>query len=327
MSEFVRPNPESIILHGGKTGDRWRVLDKLAEGGQARVHYAEHVDAVGVPVVAKLPHDPTSARFKTEAEIHQRLQSPYVIDLHDFKSGGENPYMILERAEKDLVIDVFEGGMSDPSVLSAVNRMCRSIEWAHENEIAVKDIKRANFRRTPHDTIKLTDFGIAAPFGYVDPAGPIGSPISMAPEHFEEGSNGMGTPESDLYSLALVLWESATGFSPYGGLTNAQIAHEKQASFLRPYSDFLGVKATAQDRAAAEVIFEGTQRNPADRQKSVGHMRRQLNKAVRDAKDTMHIDLGGLKAPKSKAIAVFLNEVQGVAEDRTYDEGFERGNV
>src|SRR5437762_6695133 len=101
------------------------------------------------------------------------------------------------------------------NVIGYTKQICAGLDYAHDKGIIDRDIKPANIMITPHETVKIMDFGIAKTGAGLTSAGRVlGTPSYMSPEQVR------GRPidgRSDLFGLGVMLYEMVTGEKPFTG--------------------------------------------------------------------------------------------------------------
>jgi serine/threonine protein kinase len=104
-------------------------------------------------------------------------------------------------------------------VLDIAFKCCNALEYAQREGLVHRDIKPANILRTDDGEVKLTDFGaaLAVRSEATQLAGLVGSPSYMSPEQVREQDL---THHSDMFSLAVVVYELLTGRRPFDGDTD-----------------------------------------------------------------------------------------------------------
>jgi serine/threonine protein kinase len=162
-----------------------------------------------------------------EARATARLNQPAIVSLYEIVSEPDRIYMISELVRGHTLAEMIdEGMMSDHDVGRIAYGLCEALAHAHSQGVVHRDVKPANVMVTEAwlegsggwraQPAKLMDFGIAS---IVDRgehgAGPhAGSRGYVAPE---QEAGDPATPETDVYSLALVLFECFTGAGPGRG--------------------------------------------------------------------------------------------------------------
>lgn len=198
------------------------------------------------------------ARFEAEARALAALAHPGVVQVFDLGFEGETPYLVMELVEGPSLRDVLdEKGPLAPAAVRALGiQLARALEAAHARRILHRDIKPGNVLQGPGGIWKLADFGVArVPDSEMTVAGSfMGTPAYAAPEALIRGDY---SPESDIFSLAVMLVETATGSKPRRGTLAEMMA---QATVPVPLS---GVPAELAATLAPALAIIPTQRPSA----------------------------------------------------------------
>lgn len=154
-----------------------------------------------------------------EASVAAQLNHPNIVSLHEFVDDDEATYLVSEYINgSDLRMFLRQGGVSQKKAVDICRQIARGLQHAHDQGIVHRDIKPANILITHDETPKLTDFGIArwsrAEKTISDSQKIIGTVIYMSPEQV---LCSKVKPESDVYSLGVVLFELLTGKPPFTG--------------------------------------------------------------------------------------------------------------
>jgi eukaryotic-like serine/threonine-protein kinase len=207
---------------------RYALGERIATGGMGEVWRATDT-VLGREVAVKIlraeyADDATfRARFQAEARNTAALHHPAVAQVFDF---GEIPDSDGQRATAFLVMELVPGeplsallareGALDPErATDIVAQAAAGIDVAHRRGIVHRDVKPANLLVTPDGTVKVTDFGIARAGDAVPLTGTgqvIGTAQYLSPE---QAKGNPASPASDVYSLAVVLYECLTGTRPF----------------------------------------------------------------------------------------------------------------
>jgi len=189
------------------------------------------------------------AMFLDEAAILARLGHPAVATVHDFGEDGGTLYMVMEYVAGIAFRDVMEHGLPPAVAARAVAEACRGIHAAHElrdlsgNLLGVvhRDISPDNLMFGFDGHIKVIDFGIALVKNRQSPVTELGTvkgkPPYMSPEQLK---NEAIDRRSDVFSLAVVLWELLTGRGLFEGDSIYAIARAVEHQDIQPPSQILG---------------------------------------------------------------------------------------
>ncbi len=223
------PAPEEII--GQKIG-RYKILERVGEGGCGVVYVAEQIEPVRRRValkVIKLGMDTKQvvARFEAERQALAMMDHPNiakVLDAGTTETG--RPFFVMELVRGIRITDYCDQAQkSTKERLDLFIKVCHAIQHAHQKGIIHRDIKPSNILVTLNDGVpvpKVIDFGIAkATEGRLTEATVytqlhqfIGTPAYMSPEQAEMSSLDIDT-RSDIYSLGVLLYELLTGKTPF----------------------------------------------------------------------------------------------------------------
>ncbi len=217
------------------TGERliaghYRLLERLGSGSMGEVWRALDVQVEREVALKSLrPELAANAafvdRFKTEAVVLARLHHPHIASLYTLAREGEALYMVMELVPGATLAGLLQQGgpMPWPRVRGFGLQALRALAHAHESGVVHRDVKPANMLVTPGGVLKLTDFGIARvnQRARMTRAGNwVGTMEYASPEQVRgEAVDG----RSDLYALAIVLYELLTGELPFMADTDFQL--------------------------------------------------------------------------------------------------------
>jgi serine/threonine-protein kinase len=177
-------------------------------------------------------------RFFREAETAGRLSHPNIVTIYDAGEEHDLCYIAMELLKGGDLVPFCKAGSLLPQdrAVNVIARAAEALGYAHKQGVVHRDVKPANLMYHPEsDTLKVTDFGIArltdsskTKTGMV-----LGTPSYMSPEQLA-GKRIEG--RSDLFSLAVSLYQLLSGKLPFEGESMAQlmfkIANEPPADIL-----------------------------------------------------------------------------------------------
>lgn len=168
------------------------------------------------------------ARFFREAETAGRLNHPNIVTIYDAGEEHDLAYIAMEFLKgKDLAPFTKKGKLLPIGKVIEITLKCASaLDYAHGQNVVHRDIKPANVMYDPEsESIKITDFGIAritdsskTKTGMV-----LGTPSYMSPEQLA-GKKVDG--RSDLFSLAVMLYQMLTGSLPFQAESMATLMYK-----------------------------------------------------------------------------------------------------
>jgi len=202
----------------GQVIGNYHITSRLGRGGMADVYKALHNELkVHRAVKFIRPEFVTSedfrARFQKEAQAVARLEHPNIVRIHDFGNASNQYYMVMQFVEgQDLKNRLASQGTLTPdNAIDLVASVADALSYAHERDLIHRDIKPENIMLGDKGEPILMDFGIAKLLtentSLTQTGVGIGTPAYMAPE---QAQGQEITPATDIYALAVVLFELVT---------------------------------------------------------------------------------------------------------------------
>jgi len=205
---------------------RYRLLSPLGEGGMGTVWRARdevlhrEVAVKEVRAPAGLPASDVErmyARLEREAWAAARVANRNVVTVYDVALEGGRPWIVMELVRGLSLADRLEGeGPLPPRRAAHIGaEVLAALRAAHAAGVLHRDVKPANVLLAEDGRVVLTDFGIATVEGssaLTMTGEVIGSPEFLAPERALGRTPG---PESDLWSLGVLLYAAVEGSSPF----------------------------------------------------------------------------------------------------------------
>jgi hypothetical protein len=206
----------------------------IGRGGMARVYRAEH-RALRKPVALKvmdgalLQRTDWRRRFLREGQAAAAVKHPNVVDITDVGVWQGRPFLVMELLEGEDLEQYLSRSkpLSEAELGRLMIPVIAGLATAHASGVVHRDLKPSNVflaRGPDHEIVpKLLDFGISkltSSLADLDPSSTplgelMGSPMYMSPEAVR-GARDL-TPQSDQYSLGVVLYECVTGRTPFHG--------------------------------------------------------------------------------------------------------------
>src|SRR5437868_1889617 len=167
-------------------------------------------------------------RFRREARAAARLSHPNIVPIYDVGEDPQTraPFIVMELVEGGNLKDRIRRAapLSDREIRSIGATLAATLEYAHGKGLIHRDVKPQNILLGEDGRPRLTDFGIAqalASSGLTRTGAVMGSVHYIAPE-LVRGRQAL--PQSDVYSLGVVLYEMATGRVPFQAETDLAVA-------------------------------------------------------------------------------------------------------
>jgi WD40 repeat protein len=224
-----------LTLQEEQIGDsigRYKLLEKIGEGGFGVVYRAEQREPVRRQVavkVIKLGMDTRSivARFEAERQALALMDHPSIARVFDGGATGTGrPFFVMELVRGVRITDYCEANqLTLQGRLALFIQLCHAIQHAHQKGVIHRDLKPSNVLVTVQDgkpVPKVIDFGVAK--AIEEPLTEktvltnfhafIGTPAYTSPEQAEMTGADVDT-RSDIYSLGVLLYELLTGVTPF----------------------------------------------------------------------------------------------------------------
>lgn len=212
---------------------RYVLLDRLGAGGMAEVWRARDAQLdrdVAVKVVRSdlAADDDFRERFLREARLVATLDHPHVLPVWDCGETGDRPWIVMPLVPGGTLTRLLEDGPIEPArAAEMLAPLAEALDAAHAAGILHRDVKPANVLVAADGRLLLADFGIArlaeATTRLTRTGTVVGTPLYMAPEVAVGGAAG---PESDRYSLGVLLYEMVAGRPPFEGENPLSILHQ-----------------------------------------------------------------------------------------------------
>ena len=242
-SDFEMQPPGTMI-------GRYKLLEKIGEGGFGVVYMAEQQEPVQRKVALKIikPGMDTReviARFEAERQALALMDHPNIARVLD---GGATeagrPYFVMELVRGIAITDYCDQNhLATTQRLQLFIKVCQAVQHAHQKAVIHRDLKPSNILVTLHDgepVPKVIDFGVAKALGQKLTQKTlltafrqmIGTPAYMSPEQADLGGLDIDT-RADIYSLGVLLYELLTGVTPFDRETLAKAALDEIRRMIR----------------------------------------------------------------------------------------------
>lgn len=214
---------ESLI--GQLVGQRYQVTEKIADGGMATVYKATDTRldrTVAFKVMhiqlARGPHrDQFIERFQREARSAAAITNPHIVQIYDTGTFDGLNYLVMEYVHGVNLRHemVRQGTFTVRETLRLAGETLEGLAAAHAAGVVHRDIKPENIMINDRGHAQITDFGLAKAASQATLATTgmlLGTAAYLAPEMIEDNQ---ATPQGDLYSVGIMMWEMLTGSVPF----------------------------------------------------------------------------------------------------------------
>lgn len=232
-SKTIESDKDPLV--GSLLDDRYQVTGVLGRGGMGVVYKADdeqtdRIVAIKMLHAHKVADSEALKRFNREARTVAQVNHHHIIKLFDFGMSKQGqPYIVMDFIEGHSLKDELElkGALPFDRASVLFEQVLDALDFAHSQDVVHRDLKPENIilstLKESEDQVRIVDFGLSKlketdPFGedvyQITKAGDVcGSPPYMSPEQCL--SNSVVDPRSDLYSMAIVVYETLSGNLPY----------------------------------------------------------------------------------------------------------------
>jgi serine/threonine protein kinase len=270
---------------------RYQIQERIGRGGMAQVFKAFDIN-LDRTVAVKLLHDylsddPTfKERFEREAKFVASFNHPNIVQIYDFdsveRSGQHLYYMVMPfvpgHTLRDELIGYAEKEQRMPieRVLQITLNIADALDYAHQRGMVHRDVKPANILFDERGQAVLTDFGIArlvVGSSLTQEGLAVGTPTYMSPE--QAAGEGVDA-RSDIYALAVIIYEMVTGKPPFEDDGSISILLKHLNDPVPSISKFISTPNMALDT----VLMKALAKTPEERYQSVKEFSNALKSAL-----------------------------------------------
>ncbi len=206
------------------------------------------------------------SRFRNEARAAGKLLHPNLVTIYDAGEQDGTFYIAMECVEGHTLQALLseERFLTLDHTVDILSQICSGLDYAHANGVVHRDIKPANIMITPSGVVKIMDFGIAKAGAQLTVGGDIlGTPNYISPEMVK------GDPvdgRSDLFSVAIILYEMLLGERPFGAANISTIIYKIVNEPLPAELE------TRVHPAVAAILRKALSKHPSDRYQTGGDL-------------------------------------------------------
>jgi eukaryotic-like serine/threonine-protein kinase len=265
---------------------RYKVLKELGRGSMGVVYLGKDPTIQRFVAIKTMRLDEiddrdklqeVKARFFREAESTGRLSHPNIVTIFDAGEEDDLGYIAMEMLQGTTLTQWSRKPnlLALEKVISILATVAEAMDYAHQQGVVHRDIKPANIMLTTDTVVKIMDFGIAkmATSSKTKTDIVLGTPMYMSPEQIA-GKKVDG--RSDIFSLAVVMFELLTGRQPFTADNVSALL------FAIAHTPHLSVKAIRPDLPPTikEVLDRALQKDPVHRYRRAGEFAMELRSCL-----------------------------------------------
>lgn len=292
-------SPDAVVGAARQAVRGYELREPLGQGSFGSV-YRAYQPVIGRDVAIKviLPqfaNEPNFIRrFEVEAQLVARLEHPHIVPLYDYWREPDGAFLVMRWLRAGSLREALRRGpWHVGTAVGLVEQIAAALATAHRRGVVHHDIKPGNILLDEENNAYLSDFGIAVlkePFARLPAvdkqhlpgaahSAPSGTPEYASPELI---LGERASPQSDIYSLGVVLYELLVGQHPFPNLPLAALLERHLQAPLPPIS------AARSDlpQAVDEVIQTATSKEPGDRYPDALVLARAFRQALQPERET-----------------------------------------
>ncbi|MEL6408460.1 MAG: protein kinase [Chloroflexota bacterium] len=225
----------------------YEIIKQIAIGGYSHIYLAtqnllNRKVAIKVILPAYERQSSFMQRFQQEAELVARLEHPHIVPLYDYWHDRSGAYLVMRYIPGSHLASKLEkeGAMPPEKAVQLLNQISGALALAHRKCIVHQDINPTSILFDEDDNAYLTEFGIAHDIerginlSVEENNTMYGSPKYISPEQVRKKAT---TPQSDIYSLGILMWEVLTGKPPFDHENILQLLQMHVQSELPPLQE------------------------------------------------------------------------------------------
>ena len=259
-----------------------RVLDR---GGMAQVYYGHDIKLqrpVAIKVIdARYRDNPAYARrFVNEARVIAKWHHEHILQIYYADDEDGLYYYVMEYIDGQNLASVIASYSMDgelmptDDVLQIGNAVANALDYAHGKGVIHRDVKPANILIARDGRVVLGDFGLALDLHDGSLGETFGTPHYISPEQASRSANAV--PQSDLYSLGVILYEMLVGVVPFNDPSPTSVALQ-HITDPPPAPRSINPELSPE---VEEVLLKALEKSPQDRYQSGSELMSALNASL-----------------------------------------------
>lgn len=277
-----------MLLSDGDRVGAYDVISAIGQGGMGEVYRARDTRLGRLVALKVLPSEVAEdaerkRRFLNEARAASAINHPNVAHLYEFGETGAMSFIAMELVEgASLAEKLRQGPLSLEEIVGIGSAVAEALTEAHARGIVHRDIKPANVMLTRGGDVKVLDFGLAKMQGSDDVLSVDGTTAVqttpgtiMGTVHYlspEQATGRVAGPSTDIFALGVLLYEIATGQTPFSGGTMMDVMDKLLRSDPVPMS----VHRNDLPLGLQRIVTRCLQKDPAQRYARASEIAREL---------------------------------------------------
>ncbi len=211
----------------------FRVESLLGQGGMATVYFGSDIKlqrSVAIKIIDKRYKidNAYTQRFVNEARMMAKWRHENIIQIYYADDAQGYSYYVMEYVDGQDLSAVMDSYVEDNAlmpiadVLRIGNAIASALDYAHRQGVVHRDIKPSNVLISKDGRVLLSDFGMALEVRGGSMGNIFGTPHYISPEQARRSADSV--PQSDLYSLGVILYEILVGSVPFNDPSPASVA-------------------------------------------------------------------------------------------------------
>ncbi|WP_251860342.1 Stk1 family PASTA domain-containing Ser/Thr kinase [Clostridium sp. Marseille-Q2269] len=312
---------------GTKLGNRYELLEKVGEGGMAKVykakcHYLNRFVAIKILKEQFCSDKDFVEKFKREATSVASLSDNNIVNIYDVGSENDIHYIVMEYVDgktlKELIVE--KGKIESKETVRISRQIASALVCAHRNNIIHRDIKPHNILVTKEGVVKVTDFGIAKASNsstITNSSKVMGSAHYFSPE---QAKGSFVDSRTDIYSLGVVMYEMLVGKVPFDGESPVSVAVKHiQNEVVSPKEIDDKIPDSLND-----VVLKCLQKNPIKRYQTIKDLEEDLSRIQNNESINGASNISENDVTRVLDTAVINDKIKEMADnDDEYDDEYD----
>ena len=223
--------PPSSVTEPGQEPEIYMTGRKLGKGGfavcfEGQSTKTNKIFALKV-VKAKVEQKKMMEKFRTELQIHAKMNHPNIVDFLRAFTLENHTYVVLELCSNGNLTDMVRARscLSLPEVRRFLVQICGGVRYMHKRSVIHRDLKMGNIFLDSNMNIKIGDFGLAAVMADEQDRRTTlcGTPNYIAPEILSKSGARGHDNKVDTWAIGVIAYAMLVGTPPFQSKTQQEI--------------------------------------------------------------------------------------------------------